>query len=319
MMHLLTGTRPALPANGTAAGPAISIIIPHLNQPELLRACLRRLQDQSFDMTRAEIIVVDNGSHELPCEVTRAFPDVVLARESEPGPGPARNRGVALSRAPVLAFTDSDCLPDRSWVAAILARFAAAPDLAILGGRLRVVTAIPEAPTISEAFDLLYGFRQRQNIAKSRFAATANMATRRAVFDAVGPFGGLQLSEDRDWGQRAARMGYRTEFAPEALVQHPARRTMAALHAQWGRHVSHFYRHTAGERLGRIRWVLAIPLMALSPLAEIPRVLGSRRLSGLRARGLAFAGLVDVRLFRAWRMLLALFDGTGGASRWNRH
>ena len=240
MKHMSPGCLPALPTDGSVASPAISIVIPHLNQPELLRACLLCLRDQSLDMGRAEIIVVDNGSRELPYEVTRAFPGVVLAREAEAGPGPARNRGVALSRAPILAFIDSDCLPDPGWAAAILARFADAPDLAIIGGGLRVVAADPEAPTMAEAFDLLYGFRQSQNISQGRFAATANMATRRAVFDAVGPFGGLQLSEDRDWGQRAARMGYRTEFAPEALVQHPARRTMAALHAQWGRRCQPF-------------------------------------------------------------------------------
>ena len=316
MKHMSPGTLPALPTDG----PAISIIIPHLNQPELLRACLLCLRDQSLDMGRAEIIVVDNGSRELPYEVTQAFPGVVLAREAEAGPGPARNLGVALSRAPILAFTDSDCLPDPGWAAAILARFAAAPDLAIIGGDLRVVIAAPEAPTVAEAFELLYGFRQRQNITQTGFAATANMATRRMVFDVVGPFGGLQLSEDRDWGQRAARMGYRTEFAPEARVDHPARHTMAALHAQWGRHVSHFYRQNAAGLLGQVKWILGIPLMALSPLVEIPTVLGSSRISGLRTRGLAFAGLVNVRLFRAWRMLLAMFDGTGGGgnTRWNR-
>ena len=301
--------------------PDVSIIIPHLNQPALLRKCLLCLQEQSFDMRRAEIIVIDNGSHEVPADVIRAFPNVVLASESEAGPGPARNRGVALSRAPILAFTDSDCLPDRGWVAAILARFTAEPDLAIIGGDLRIVIPSPDTPTMAEAFELLYGFRQRLNITRHRFSATANMATRRAVLDAVGPFGGLQLSEDRDWGQRAARMGYRTEFAPEALVRHPARRTMAALHAQWGRHVSHFYRESTADRCGRVKWTLTIPLMVLSPLAEIPNVLRSNRISGLRTRILAFAGLVNVRVFRAWRMLTAMFEGGAGRTantRWNR-
>jgi hypothetical protein len=96
---------------------------------------------------------------------------------------------------------------------------------------------------------------------------------------------------------------------------------MAALHAQWGRHVSHFYRQNAADPLGRAKWALAIPLMALSPLAEIPTVLRSNRLSGLRPRALAFAGLVNVRIFRAWRMLSALFEGgtaTTANTRWNR-
>jgi hypothetical protein len=145
------------------------------------------------------------------------------------------------------------------------------------------------------------------------------MAARRAVLDAVGPFGGLDISEDLDWGQRAAALGFPTVFAEEVLVRHPARRSMAALRAQWGRHVTHFYRLKAEGFRGRLRWAAIIPLMALSPLAEVPNVLTSDRVSGPRARALAFAGLVRVRLFRARRMLLAMLGGAGETSRlrWN--
>jgi glycosyltransferase involved in cell wall biosynthesis len=302
-----------------AARPEISIIIPHLNQSALLAECLACLREQSFDMSRAEIIVIDNGSAEPPCAAVEAFPGTRLVTETTPGPGPARNRGVALARAPVVAFTDADCLPDRGWVEAILARFAADPGLAILGGDVQVVIDPPGRPNMAEAYDMLYGFRQRLNIAWRRFSATANLATRRAVLDAVGPFGGLDISEDLEWGQRAAARGFTTVFAEEMLVRHPARRSMAALRAQWGRHVTHSYRLGAERTGGRIRWALTIPLIALSPLAEVPTVLTSDRVAGPRARALAFAGLVRMRLFRARRMLLAMLDGAGETRRlrWN--
>jgi GT2 family glycosyltransferase len=307
------------PAGAPSSPPGISIVIPHLNQPDLLAQCLTCLRDQSFDMRQAEIIVIDNGSAEPPRAVVEAFPGTRLATEATPGPGPARNRGVTLARAPVVAFTDADCLPDRGWVAAILARFAADPGLAILGGDLRVVIDIPGRPNMAEAYDMLYGFRQRLNIAWRHFSATANLATRRAVLDAVGPFGGLDISEDLEWGQRAAAIGFTTVFAEEMLVRHPARRSMAALRAQWARHITHSYRLSGDGPRGRLRWALTIPLIALSPLAELPNVLTSDRVSGGRARALAFAGLVRVRLFRAWRMLLAMVDGAGETRRlrWN--
>jgi glycosyltransferase involved in cell wall biosynthesis len=307
------------PADAPTSPPGISIVIPHLNQPDLLAKCLTCLHEQSFDMRQAEIIVVDNGSAEPPRAVVEAFPGTRLATEATPGPGPARNRGVALARAPVVAFTDSDCLPDRGWVAAILARFAADPGLPVIGGDLRVVIETSGRPNIAEAYDQLYGFRQRLNIGRHRFSATANMAARREVLAAVGPFAGLDTSEDLDWGQRAAALGFPTVFAEEMLVGHPARRSMAALRAQWDRHVTHSYRLWADGSRGRLRWALTIPLIALSPLAELPNVLTSDRVSGGRARALAFAGLVRVRLFRAWRMLLAMVDGAGETRqlRWN--
>lgn len=304
-----------------AAEPRISVIIPHLNQPDLLAKCLDCLAGQSADPALFEVVVVDNGSRELPRAVTEGRPGVTLVAEAEPGPGPARNRGVAASRAPLLAFTDADCLPDRDWIAVILARLEARPELAILGGDMRVVVENPDAPRMAEAYDQIYGFRQKLNILSHRFSATANMATRRAVFEAVGPFGGIHLSEDLEWGQRAAALGYRTEFIPEVLVRHPARRSMDALYAQWGRHVTHFHRLRAQSTRGRLKWAALIPLMAISPLAEIPRVLTSDRLSGPRTRALAFAGLAQVRLFRAWRMAAVMLAGrkaTSANTRWNR-
>jgi GT2 family glycosyltransferase len=298
--------------------PAISVVVPHLNQTDALRACLARLGAQSLAPEFVEVIVIDNGSHASPEPVTRDFPGVVLASEPRPGPGLARNRGVGLARAPILAFTDADCLPEPGWVAAILDRFAADPELVVLGGEVHLRIATPGRPSMAEAFELLFAFRQRRQIAEAGFSVTANLAVRRAVFDAVGPFGGIDVSEDLDWGRRAAALGFPTVFVPEAVVCHPARRSMAALRDKWGRHVTHFYRLQADR--GRLRWALTIPLMALSPLAELPVVLFSDRIAGPRTRALAFAGLVQIRAFRAWRMLLAMLDGAGETRRlrWNR-
>jgi glycosyltransferase involved in cell wall biosynthesis len=300
--------------------PAISIIIPHLNQPELLAKCLARLQEQSFDMSRAEIIVVDNGSRTPPEAVTGAHPNVVLIHEPVPGPGPTRNRGVAAARAPILAFTDSDCLPDRDWVATILARFESDPALEILGGDMRIFVAVPGRPTPAEAYEMVYAFHQREHITRRQFSVTANLAMRRAVWDAVGEFGGIDIAEDVEWGQRATRLGHRTVYAADVVVHHPARRTMAQLHALWDRQLSQHYRMRGTGLAGQLRWALSVPAMAGSPIIEIPRILRSDRLSGLRERGLAFAGLAGIRLFRARRMVQVLFDreARSASMNWNR-
>lgn len=302
---------------GPEIDPEISVVIPHLNQPDLLARCLEALEAQSLPRDRFEIVVVDNGSAVLPEAATGRFAGVTLAREAIPGPGPARNRGVGLSRAPVLAFTDADCLPDPGWLAAIAARFAGDPALGILGGDVRIFAG-PGRPTRAEAFQMLFAFRQEQYIARQNFSVTANMAVRREVFAAVGPFAGLETTEDLDWGQRAARLGHRIAYVPEARVGHPARQSMAELRRVWDRHVTHFYARKAGGVRGRVRWALSIPLMAASPLAEIPTVLASRRIEGPQVRFLAFGGLVEIRLYRAFRMAALLIGGADGAARWNR-
>jgi GT2 family glycosyltransferase len=267
-----------------------------------------------------EVIVVDNGSREPPDALVARFPGVRLAHEATPGPGPARNHGAGLARGRILAFTDSDCVVDPGWIATIVATFAARPEVEIIGGLIRLMVERPGDPSVAEAFELVYGFRQQMHIERDRFSATANMAALKSVFEAVGPFGGLDISEDLDWGQRAARMGHVTVYVPEMVVHHPARRTMAALHAQWNRHTSHFYRIAAARPWGRLKWALTIPAMAASPVGEIPRILTSDRVSTARERRRAFRGLVAIRLYRARRMLRALLDDRGrtGSTEWNR-
>lgn len=301
-------------------GPAISVVIPHLNQPDLLALCLDALARQSFDPERTEIVVVDNGSRTRPEAVLARHPGVRLLAEAEPGPGPARNRGVALSRAPLIAFTDADCIPEPDWLERLVARFAAEPGTGIIGGEVRVFAADPARPTSTEAFDMVYGFRQARQIAKQNFAATANLAVRREVFEAVGPFAGITVAEDMDWGQRAARMGHPTRFAPEALVRHPARRAMAELRRQWDRHIDHHRTMQTHRPFGRPRWLVNAAAIALSPLGEIPTLLGTDRIAGARARLLAFGGLARIRLYRAARMvgcILPSFRRSAGKV-WNR-
>jgi cellulose synthase/poly-beta-1,6-N-acetylglucosamine synthase-like glycosyltransferase len=77
-----------------SAYPAISVVIPHLGQPELLRLCLRSLAEQQ-DAPPFEVLVVDNGSAELPEEICVAFGARLLtgarprpAATSSPSPTP---------------------------------------------------------------------------------------------------------------------------------------------------------------------------------------------------------------------------------------
>ena len=67
--------------------PDVSVIAAHLNQPDQLRTMLVSLFAQDFDMSRAEMIIVDNGSHRPPCDIVAEFPGVTLAGETIPGPG----------------------------------------------------------------------------------------------------------------------------------------------------------------------------------------------------------------------------------------
>jgi len=309
-----------LPPDLTPGSPEISVVIPHLGQPALLRRCLRSLADQR-DAPPFEVLVVDNGSPELPESICAAF-GARLLREPAPGPGPARNRGAGAARGAILAFTDADCLADPGWVAAIARRFRDGGGAPIIGGDVRIALADPEAMTAIEAYESVYGFRTRLYIERDRYPATLNMAVRRDVFETVGSFGGIEIAEDADWGQRAHAMGYAMAYAPEMRVLHPARASYAELRRKWDRHVSHFYEEARGGPMWRPRWMAKAGAMALSPGPELVTILRSDRLSGWRQRALAFRTLTRIRLHRARRMIALGFGGDparlSGAWRRNR-
>lgn len=295
----------------------ICVVIPHLNQPDFLRRCLASLKEGQRQPD--EIIVVDNGSRQMPQAVCAAFDGVQLLREETPGPGPARNLGVAHSTAGVLAFIDADCLADPGWLAAAAQKMGD-PALQILGGDVRIALGNPDRLTALEAYESIYAYRMDRYIRREGFTGTGNLVVRRAVLDAVGPFAGLHLAEDRDWGRRATAAGYDICYVPQMKVYHPARAVFAELQQKWDRHMAHDFTDAKARQGGRLKWALKTAAMFASPLAELPRILTSDRISGWRSRALAFATLTRIRLYRGQRMvqLLLRLDPETLSGRWNR-
>jgi glycosyltransferase involved in cell wall biosynthesis len=85
----------------------LSVIIPVYNRAELIKDTIDSVLCCGLD--DFEIIVVDDGSTDRTPDVVRAMgPPVRYLRQTNAGPGPARNTGFAASRAEYVAFLDSD-------------------------------------------------------------------------------------------------------------------------------------------------------------------------------------------------------------------
>jgi GT2 family glycosyltransferase len=296
--------------------PRISVIVPHLNQPNMLERCLASLMAGSLQPH--EIIVVDNGSHLLPTAVCEQFPGVRLLEEPLAGPGPARNRGVADSQGELLAFIDADCIASPDWLTHAEAAMSD-PTATILGGDVRIACADPARLTVLEAYESIYAYRMDRYIAREGFTGTGNLVVRRSVMQDVGPFAGLSVAEDRDWGQRATARGYQIRFVAAMRVYHPARADFTGLYQKWDRHTAHDFVAARGLT-GRLKFGAKALAMGLSPLAELPRILVSDRITGLRSKALAWAGLVRIRLYRTRVMIWLLAGGDPAelSGAWNR-
>jgi GT2 family glycosyltransferase len=178
---------------------AVSVVVPTCGRPALLRRCVAALEEQTLPADEVEIIVVDDTA-------------------SRRGPAAARNIGWRRARAPIVAFTDDDTVPDPAWLEKGLAAFG--PQVDAVAGR--IVMPLSPTPTDYE--------RNEQGLERAEFV-TANCFVRRRVLEQLGGFDQsfrLAWREDADLQFRLLEAGFRVARAPQALVVHPVRP------AHWG-------------------------------------------------------------------------------------
>jgi glycosyltransferase involved in cell wall biosynthesis len=296
--------------------PLISVIIPHLNQPDGLAACLKSLDAQTLDHAQFEVLVVDNGSVSRPDKIIANHPRTRLLEEPEPGPGPARNRGVQAAQGSILAFIDADCLAHPDWLLTAQREAIASGENTVLGGAVPIWLRDPPKYTYIEAFESAFAYDQKDSIERHHSSGTANLVVWRTTFYKVGPFGGISIPEDHEWGQRACTVGFKLRYVPGMIVFHPARPSLRDLHAQWDRYTQQAFNLARNTRFWQIRCVVGALIAFASPVLLIPKVIGTQHIQGLSTRLKAWLVLVAVK-WRRGGMMLSLMRSNRGVV-WNR-
>src|SRR5437763_1393657 len=118
----------------------VSVVVPTFNRAARLATLLHDLCDQRAADLAYEVLVVDNASTDNTAltvhDCAARDPRVHYVLERSPGASCARNAGIALATAPILAFIDDDVRPRADWVASVYRAFAEEPALDCLGGRV---------------------------------------------------------------------------------------------------------------------------------------------------------------------------------------
>jgi GT2 family glycosyltransferase len=178
--------------------PQVSVVVPTCGRPALLARCLQALESQSLPRDQYEVIVAEDRLRD--------------------GPATARNQGWRRARAPIVAFTDDDCIPDHDWLRRGLEALAGGAH-AVCG---RIVMPLTGAPTDYE--------RDAQGLERAEFV-TANCFVRKFMLERVGGFDErfrLAWREDSDLHFGLLAQGARIVREPRAIVVHPVRP------ANWG-------------------------------------------------------------------------------------
>jgi glycosyltransferase involved in cell wall biosynthesis len=297
-------------------GTLISVVIPHLNQPAALEACLSSLDAQSLARCFFEIIVVDNGSVPIPEDIVANHAGTRLLCELQPGPGPARNLGVRSATGDIIAFIDADCRAHRDWLRNALQTIRSLPEGTILGGDVRIWRDRLNTSSAIEAYEGVFGYRFKLFIERHGYCGTGNLVVRRTDYDKAGAFAGIDIAEDVEWGQRARSAGLTFRYVPEMIVFHPARRSLQELCVKWDRHTQHNLNMARGKRGWKIRWITRALAVLASPVVDSLKALGSDRIQGVSTRLKAISVLFAIRAYRARRMLALL--SASEVVEWNR-
>jgi glycosyltransferase involved in cell wall biosynthesis len=201
----------------TAAGPAVSVVIP-LYQDEgsiggVLAALARQEGTPDF-----EVIVVDDGSSDAGPAIAEAAGARVL-RQANAGPSAARNAGARAARAPVILYLDADCVPPETWLREMAAPMTDQGFDAVVGTICPANDGVVPRLVQSEVAD------RYRSMARSGgsvdFIAAPSCGTTRALLDRLGGFDeSLRQAEDVELGYRISTAGGRIAFVQAVPVAH---------------------------------------------------------------------------------------------------
>ncbi len=264
------------------AGPRWAAVVVNYESGPLLLACVESLLADT-SAGRPEIVVVDNGSRDGSVDtLRRRLPAVEVIDPGENlGYARAANRGIARTRAAVVAVCNPDLVVEPGTAAAMLARFDAEADLAAAGPVIRNPdgSQYPSARTEPSPFDAaghaLFGRVRPRNRFTRRYRqldvdpgvardvdwlSGAMLFLRRAAIDSVGGWDEryFMYVEDVDLGWRLRRLGWRVAYEPGG----------AAVHVQGASTDRHPYRmiiehHRSVYRFATRRWQGARRLLLL--------------------------------------------------------
>lgn len=204
----------------------VAVIVPVKDDAANLDVLLHHINAQDFPREATQIIVAVDGADQATVDVAVRHGAQVVTLQPAQGSYAARNRAVdeLTDDVDVVVFTDADCRPVPGWLSAHVAALIRTD----MSGGAVTVTLSPR-PTAAEFVDRMRHLRQLHYVTNEGYAATANLAVRRRVLDAMRFDSTLQTGGDVEFGRRATAAGFGLSYTADAEVEHPARHTTAEL------------------------------------------------------------------------------------------
>jgi len=207
----------------------VSVVIPTRGRPDLIGRSVRAVL--ANDHADFDVVVVDQSDDDRTGEIVRALAQsdrrLRYVHTLPPGLSRAYDVGIRLTTAPVIAFTDDDCVAARDWISSVARAFDADLAAEMLYGTVALPHELATQAGMVPVLPIERPERLHQRNGLRVYGMGANYAMRRSLFERVGGFdeilgggGPLRSSQDFDFQFRAYRSGAVVLLRPEVTVDH---------------------------------------------------------------------------------------------------
>lgn len=204
--------------------PFVSILIPFKFWNDEVADCISACQKQTWQAK--EIILLPDYTLNLEKKLF----DCIVLPTKEVFPGEKRNIGFIHAKGSIIAFIDSDAIPENDWIAQAIACFEDT-SVAIVGGtnllpanasnRERAAWEILSSPILSGSLSARY--RSSEEHLRNE-VQSSNMFIRAETFEKLNGFRtDLLTAEDTDLCFRAINIGLKILYSPKVKVYHRPR------------------------------------------------------------------------------------------------
>jgi glycosyltransferase involved in cell wall biosynthesis len=248
--------------------PRVSVVVCAYNAERTMDACLASLRTMSYP--NYEVVVVNDGSTDATLaialeqqrkyEADPAAPRFILVDQPNKGLSVARNVGAEAGTGEIIAYTDSDCVPDPDWLSFLVYRFVRSGFVAVGGPNFPPPepSLVPAAVAVSPGgpTHVLLDDEVAEHIPGCNMAFTKDALHEVNGFEPIFAAAG----DDVDFCWRLQNRGHAVGFSAAATVWHYRRNTVQAYLKQqmgYGKaeallYFKHPYRFNL---LGQSRWL----------------------------------------------------------------
>ena len=201
---------------------AISVILPVYNAEVYVREAVESILAQSF--TDFELIAINDGSTDGSGAILRELAArdarIILIEQPNDGAASARNKGLEMARADLIALMDADdvAMPER--FALQHARMVQEPELAVLGSFIRVMDKAGDIIRLGEYPLTPEAAARHLEHNECPVANPAVMMRRDAVLKIGGYRNAFCPAEDYDLWLRMIESGYAMANLPQLLLNY---------------------------------------------------------------------------------------------------